>query len=91
MFKLTGFDELQKELQTASRALKALDGTVAELKFNPSDPQSVNAAIKDMERAIDRKVAPYRNNEIVRNLALEMKASYKSEIRAQARKASRAA
>lgn len=91
MFKLTGFDELKKELQAASRALKALDGTVAELEFDPSDPQSVNAVIREMERAIDRKVAPYRNNEIVRNLALEMKASYKSEIRAQARKASRAA
>jgi hypothetical protein len=91
MFKITGFDALQKELQTASRALKALDGTVAKLKFDPSDQRSVDAAIKEMERAIDRKVAPYRNNEIVRNLANEMKASYKSEIRAQARKASRAA
>ena len=59
---ITGLDQLQRQLEEAQRALNSLDGTIDTLKFNPNDPQSVQAAIQQMEAAIDSKIAPYRNN-----------------------------
>lgn len=88
MIRITGLDRLQRDLDTASRALKALDGNITSLKFDPQDPRSVDAAIRQMEEAIDRKIAPYRGNTIVENLAKEMKASYRERIKQEAAEAS---
>jgi hypothetical protein len=55
--KIEGLDKLQRELQDAERALMTLDGTIANLKFDPDDRQSVQNAIRQMETAIDTKVA----------------------------------
>jgi hypothetical protein len=33
--KITGLDELKKQLDDAAKALQALDGDIATLKFNP--------------------------------------------------------
>ena len=78
--KITGLDKLQRELKDAERALKAIDGTVASLKFDPADSRSVKNAIRQMEAAIDSKVAPYRTNEIVSKLAQGMKDQYRKKI-----------
>jgi hypothetical protein len=58
MLKITGLDKLQKLLEDAQRAFKALDGQFATVKFDPDDAQSVEAAIRTMESAIDSNVAP---------------------------------
>jgi hypothetical protein len=79
-FKITGLDELQKVLEQASRAFESLDGEIANLQFNPMDPSSVAAAITDMEQAIDGRLAPYRGNVIVENLATELKTKYRDHI-----------
>lgn len=91
MIRITGLDKLQRELDGASRALKALDGNIAQLRFDPSNPSSVEAAIREMERAVDRKVAPYRGNALVINIAHQMKASYSAQIREKAAEARRGA
>lgn len=91
MFNITGLDKLQRDLKNAWRALGSLDGNIATLKFSPDDPRSVDAAIRDMERSIDRKVAPYRGNAIVENLSAQMKASYRQQIKQMAADAKRKA
>lgn len=78
--KITGLDKLQRDLKDAERALKSLDGTVATLKFNPGDPQSVKDAIRKMEAAVDSKIAPYRGNALVSQLAQGMKDQYREKI-----------
>jgi hypothetical protein len=60
--KITGFDKLQRELEDAQRAFKSLDGTIAKIDCDPSDPQNVQDAIRQMEAAIDSKTAAYRGN-----------------------------
>ena len=42
-----------------------MDGTIATLRFNADDPESVQDAIRQMEAAVDAKVAPYRGNALV--------------------------
>jgi hypothetical protein len=78
--KLTGFDKLQREFEDARRALGALDGTISTLKFDPTDYQSVEKAIRQMESAIDSKVARYRGNALVSQLVPKMKEQYRKKI-----------
>lgn len=81
---ISGFDKLQKTLKDAQQALSELNGTIAELRFNPADPASVAAAIEEMERAVDAKVAPYRGNSIIDPLAAKSKEAFRKAIEEKA-------
>lgn len=89
MFKveISGLDELQRSLSDASHALQELDGEISTVKFNPHNPSSVEAAVVQMEQAIDAKTAPYRGNAIVENVARQLKERYRQELYDRAAKA----
>ncbi len=76
----TGFDKLQRQLKEAQRALNPLEGTIGTLKFNPNDSQSVKGAIRQMETAINSKIASYRNNPLVSQLAEGLKDKFRKMI-----------
>jgi len=80
MIKIEGLDKLSKELNDAEKALSDVDGEVGKVSFDPSDPLSIEAAIKDMEGKIDEKVGRYVNNKIVAPLIQEMKEQYRESI-----------
>ncbi|MGV7219476.1 hypothetical protein [Bradyrhizobium sp. UFLA05-112] len=90
MLKITGVDKLKRQLDDAQRAFKALDGQVATVRFDPEKPQSIQAAIKTMEDAIDSKVRPYRNNALVVNIVPQLKEKYRKAILERARNAQQA-
>ena len=77
---IKGFDKLQRDLEDAQRAFQSLDGTIATLRFNPNDPQSVQNTIREMETAIDSKTAAYRGNALVAKVAKAMKNKYREKI-----------
>jgi hypothetical protein len=79
-FKITGLDKLQNQFKNAERAMRSLDGTIASVNFDPNEPASIQAAIAQMENAIDEKIAPYRGNPIVQNVASQMKKTYREQI-----------
>jgi hypothetical protein len=78
--KVTGLENLQRNLEEAGRALAALNRTVATVKFNPADPQSVAEAICQMEAAVDERIAPYAGNSLVADVAAKFKAAQRSQI-----------
>tara|TARA_Y100000052_G_C2955393_1_gene89750 strand:+ start:13687 stop:13968 length:282 start_codon:yes stop_codon:yes gene_type:complete len=78
--KITGFDKLQRNLKDAQRALENLDGELGSVSFNPNDPESIDAAICEIEKIIDEKVGRYHSNPIIGPLAEEMKQSYREGI-----------
>lgn len=80
MLKITGLDNLQKELEDAQRALQSLDGHLTTVKYDPNNAESVNAAIREMEAAVDAKVAPYRGNPLVESIVPELKEKYRAAI-----------
>ena len=84
--KIDGLDKLQRDLADAEHALKSLSGTIAVLQFDPNDASSVDAAVRQMERAVDSKVGAYRQNEILRPIVAEAKKRYKDEILERARR-----
>lgn len=77
---VSGLEKLQRELADAQRAFQALDGTIATLKFDPTDPKSVEEAIRQIEVAVDSETVAYRNNELVKKVAEEMKVAYRKNI-----------
>ena len=82
---IAGLDKLQRELEDAQRAFRSLDGTIATLKFDPSDPRSVQNAIRQMEAVIDSKTAANGGNPLVTKVAKAMKDQYREKIVEQAR------
>lgn len=85
MFKIEGLEKLQRQLEEASRAFEALEGEITTTRFKPDDQASVEAAIADMKRAIDSKLARYVGNPLVENVAAKMKEKYEAQILERAR------
>ena len=80
MARTTGFGSLQKTLKELQKAMADLDGEVAEVRFDPFDPQSIELAIQKSEAAIDDKISSYQGNEMVKNIAAQLKESYREAI-----------
>jgi hypothetical protein len=78
--KVTGLDQLQRQLSQAGEAFKSLDGTVATLRFNTGDPASIDAAHREIDDAIDAKIAPYQGNPLVENVAKTLREKYHAHI-----------
>lgn len=78
MIKIQGLDKLQRELKTAQEALGDLQGELGTVSMDPHDPASIDQAISAMERIIDAKVASYEGNELIGQLAQDLKENYRS-------------
>ena len=78
--KITGLDKFQRKLEEFQKAMHSLDGTIAEVRFDPKDPASVQRAVREMEAAVDRKVAPYRRNPLVSQVVEKAKQQYRAGI-----------
>jgi hypothetical protein len=78
--KITGLDNLSKQLKDAQKALEGLDGELGAVKFDPDDPGSIEAAIKNAENMIDERIGPYASNPIVAPLAESAKEHFRKAI-----------
>lgn len=80
MFKITGLDDLNKQLIDAQNALEALNGELGTVNFDPDDPASIEGAIQSVEAIIDDRILQYASNPIIAQLAEEMKEKYREAI-----------
>jgi len=80
MIKITGLDQFASQLDDAQKALAALGSELGTVKFNPQDPASIEAAIKQIESTIDDRLGAYASNPIIGPLAEQMKEKYRQEI-----------
>lgn len=78
--KISGLEEVTKQLDDAQTAMHELDGTLGTISFDPNDPESIALAIKTMERIIDERLGRYGNNAIIAPLIESMKESYRIGI-----------
>lgn len=65
MTKLTGFDELSRDLKQAQEALELLAGELGSVTFDPEDPSSIEQAIQGANQLIDDRVGSYASNPII--------------------------
>jgi hypothetical protein len=80
MFKISGLDQLSRQLTDAQRAIESLDSDLGTVSFDPEDPASIDAAIQSVEAIIDEKLGPYASNPIIAPLAENMKEKYRESI-----------
>lgn len=80
MFKITGLDELQKQLEQAQQVFEELEGELCTVSFNPSDPSSIEAAIQQINTTIDAKISAWTDNPMVEQVAEGMKEQYREAI-----------
>lgn len=78
--KITGLDALQRQFKELERALRDLDGEIANVRFDPEDPSSIERAIQQLSDAVDEKVRPYGRNEMVQSIAEELKENGRAQI-----------
>ena len=69
----TGFDALSRNLKEIEKAMAELDGGIAHREFSPHDPQSIECAIQQLHSTIDKKLSPYNGNDIIEQIARELK------------------
>jgi hypothetical protein len=78
--EIKGLDELALHLEELQQAAGALDGDICEVTFNPADASDVARAIADVEMTIDARIAKWKHNQAVVDLAHTLKGRYRSEI-----------
>ena len=81
---ITGFDQLQKQLQVAQEALKRVEGELGTVQFDPNDPESIEAAMRQIDAIIDERLGDYLENPIIGPLSESLKEKYKEAILEQA-------
>lgn len=82
--EIKGLDGLQNTLQEAQRAAQAIDGEIAELRFNPADPKSVEQAIAEGKAKVNEKLGRYKSNPIAKQMAEALKHKIEESVRARA-------
>jgi hypothetical protein len=80
MIKVSGFDELSRQLQQALAAIAEIDGDLGDVAFDPNDPGSIEAAIQHAEALIDSRIQPWAENPLVAQLVDEMKVACRVAI-----------
>ena len=64
--KLEGMDSLEHEMKGLEKAVANLEGDIAELTYDPYDPQSIEQANLERNTAVDERVKKgYSKNEKV--------------------------
>jgi hypothetical protein len=77
---IKGLDELVRKMKELEKAAAALDGDLANISFDPQDPQSIDLAIQQVETAIDDRVGDYQNNDMVQNIVEQLKQQARNAI-----------
>jgi hypothetical protein len=88
-FQITGLGRLTSVLQELGDSIKQLNGKLCEVRFDPTNPGQVQAAIEQTERAIDERLSEFPDNPLVRQLAAGVKQRFKQEILQRATEARR--
>ncbi|MDR7008939.1 hypothetical protein [Paraburkholderia strydomiana] len=76
----TGLDDLVRQLKDASRAFESLKGEIAQVRVVPGDHATVQAAIEQIEAAIDQKAALYRGNPFLEPVVKALKEKCRAHI-----------
>ena len=80
MFKITGLDKLTKKTDQLSKFAEEIDGELASVSFDPTDPSSIEAAIQQAHDAIDEKAEGYQQNDWIEALVEQLKERAREQI-----------
>jgi hypothetical protein len=79
-FKNKGLDKFTNLLEVAEAAFADLSGRLCELRFDPTKPEQVQAAVTKMEKVVDERLSKFPYNPQIQQLALGLKRKLKDQI-----------
>lgn len=77
---MKGLDELSKTFKELEKFISEIDGELGTVNFDPFDAESIEQAIVEMERMLDDKSMTYSRNQMIQDMAIEIKANYRQAI-----------
>lgn len=77
---IKGLDDLPKKLTNLQKALHSIEGEIATVSLTPNDQASVDRVILEMERTVDRKVAPFRGDSTIDAIVSKAKVAFKQAL-----------
>jgi len=80
MAKIMELYQMRLQVEDACRAFQSLDRELAKISITPGDAAGLAAALRQMEAAVDRKVAPFRGNVFVDPYVKPLKDKYCAAI-----------
>lgn len=80
VIKMSGLDNLTNQLEEAQKAIAEMNGEIGTVSFDPSDPMSIEQAVKSVEAMIDTRLGNYSQNPIIGPLIDDMKEQYRAGI-----------
>lgn len=80
MIKISGLDQLTRQLDEAQAAIAEIDGDLGTVSFDPNDSASIESAIQQAEMLIDAKVKPWASNPLVAQVTEGLKEQYRNAI-----------
>ncbi|NRD69175.1 hypothetical protein HQR03_01285 [Psychrobacter okhotskensis] len=80
MLEIQGLDKLQDELVDLQKFMNEFDSELGTFKLNSKDSDSVENAIREMERMVDNKVLKYSSNATIMNMVSDIKNNLKQQI-----------
>ena len=80
-------DQLPDHLDEVVKALRELEDRVATVRFDAKNEESVTAAIQSVENDVDRRLLPFRANDLVQTIGGQFKERAAENIRLRAKQA----
>ncbi len=71
--EVKNLDTIKKKIAQLAAFSGEIKKDLDEVKFDPSDMNSIEAALQEMEDAIDKKTAVYDQNIWIHNVAVQLK------------------
>ena len=78
--EIQGLDGLTRGLEELQRALEKLDGDIANVSFDPHDPESIERVIEQLCTAVDKKVSGHAHSQAVMSIAGKLKEAGRNAI-----------
>jgi len=80
VLKISGLKELQRKMNDVAKFASEMDGELAQVTFNPNDPSSIEIAIQVACDAVDQRAKSYPRNDLVQELAGQVKEGFRERI-----------
>lgn len=88
-FQIAGLEQLTSQFEQLQTAIKQINGKLCEVRFDPSKPEQVQAAIHIMQEAVDERLSEFPDNPLVQQFATATKEKIKTEMLKRASEARR--
>ncbi|WP_340161742.1 hypothetical protein [uncultured Hoeflea sp.] len=71
--KIKGLEAIKKKTDQMARFADEIDGEIANVTFDPENPSSIEAALQEINYAIEEKANSYERNDWIQSLAEQLK------------------